>query len=99
MSDLDPVIHQPVRLQICASLTSLNPDDSIEFTFLRDLLNLTDGNLGAHIRKLEQAGYLTVDKTFVERKPKSFIALNPRGRNAFKEHVKALRKIIKHAGS
>jgi len=99
MSDLDPVIHQPVRLRICASLASLNPDDSIEFTFLRDLLELTDGNLGAHLRKLEEAGYLSVEKTFVDRKPKSFITLTPKGRRAFKEHVKALRTIIKHAGS
>jgi DNA-binding MarR family transcriptional regulator len=99
MENLDPVIHQPVRLRICASLTSLNPDDSIEFTFLRDLLELTDGNLGAHLRKLEEAGYLTVDKTFMDRKPKSFIAITPRGRTAFKEHVRALRKIIKQAGS
>jgi DNA-binding MarR family transcriptional regulator len=99
MSDLDPVIHQPVRLRICASLTSLNPDDSIEFTFLRDLLELTDGNLGAHLRKLEEAGYLTVDKTFVDRKPKSFIAITHKGRSAFKKHVRALRSIIKQAGS
>ncbi|TFH36446.1 MAG: ArsR family transcriptional regulator [Anaerolineales bacterium] len=98
MTNLDPVIHQPVRLRICASLASLSLGDSMEFTFLRDLLDLTDGNLGAHLRKLEEAGYLMVEKTFVERKPKSFIAITSKGRRAFKEHVKALRKILKSAG-
>jgi DNA-binding MarR family transcriptional regulator len=98
MSDFDPVIHQPVRLRICASLASIGIDESMEFTFLRDLLELTDGNLGAHLRKLEEAGYLEIEKMFVERKPKSFIALTASGRRAFKEHVKALRTILKEAG-
>jgi DNA-binding MarR family transcriptional regulator len=98
MAEFDPIIHQPVRLRITASLAALDPSDSAEFTFLRDLLELTDGNLGAHLRKLEGAGYIEIDKTFVDRKPKSFIALTSKGRRAFKLHVEALKKILDEDG-
>jgi DNA-binding MarR family transcriptional regulator len=98
MSDLDPIIHQPVRLKITASLASLASDESVEFTFLRELLDLTDGNLGAHLRKLEEAGYVEIEKVFVERKPKSFIALTSKGQRAFKQHVEALKGILEDSG-
>lgn len=94
MADLDPIIHQPVRLRIMASLAALHETESAEFAFLRDLLGLTDGNLGAHIRKLEEEGYLLVEKTFVQRKPRTFIALSDKGRKGFKEHVAALELIL-----
>lgn len=96
MLDLDPVIHQPVRLRIMASLAALHEAESAEFTFLRDLLGLTDGNLGAHVRKLEEEGYLSVEKAFVQRKPRTFIALSAKGRKAFKGHVAALQSILGH---
>jgi DNA-binding transcriptional ArsR family regulator len=67
MPGLNETIHQTVRLRIMAALVILNPGDEVEFTYLRDLLDVTDGNLGAHLRKLEEAGYITVNKTFVER--------------------------------
>jgi DNA-binding MarR family transcriptional regulator len=95
MANLDRLIHQPVRLRIMASLSSVSDDGSVEFTFLRDLHDLTDGNLGAHLRKLEEAGYVSLEKTFVERKPRTFIALSRKGRKAFVEHVKALEQILK----
>jgi DNA-binding MarR family transcriptional regulator len=94
MADLDPVIHQPARLQIMAALEALRRGDSVEFTFLRDLLGLTDGNLGAHLRRLEEEGYLTVEKTFVDRKPRTFVSLSAQGRAAFKRHVSALEAIL-----
>lgn len=95
MASLDTLIHQPVRLRIVASLSALPEDGSAEFTFLRDLHDLTDGNLGAHLRKLEEAGYVSLGKTFVDRKPRTFIALTRKGRVAFREHVKALEQILK----
>ena len=95
MADLDPVIHQPVRLRIMASLASLHETEAAEFTFLRDLLGLTDGNLGAHVRKLEEEGYISIEKAFVQRKPRTYIALSGRGRKAFKGHVAALQTILK----
>ena len=98
LADLDPIIHQPVRLRITASLAALDPSESAEFTFLRELLELTDGNLGAHLRKLEEAGYVEIEKSFVDRKPKSFISLTPNGRKAFKLHVEALKVILEDGG-
>ena len=95
MANLDNLIHQPVRLRIVSSLSTLTEGESMEFTFLRDLHGLTDGNLGAHLRKLEEAGYVSLDKAFVERKPRTFIAITRKGRRAFKEHVKALEQILK----
>jgi len=77
-----------------ASLAALRETEAAEFTFLRELLGLTDGNLGAHVRKLEEEGYLRVEKTFVQRKPRTFIALSDKGRKAFKGHVTALESIL-----
>lgn len=94
MAKLDNIIHQPVRLQIMSSLVSLDQRERINFTTLRKLLKLTDGNLGAHLNKLEQAGYIEIEKTFVARKPKSFISATGKGRDAFAGHVAALKKIV-----
>ena len=94
MSELDKLIHQPVRLRIMASLVALDPQDQVDFTYLRELLDVTDGNLGAHLQKLEAGGYIRVEKTFVARKPRTFIAATPKGRGAYDEHVEALKRIL-----
>ena len=67
----------------------------MEFTHLRDLLEVTDGNLGAHLRKLEDAGYININKAFIERKPRTYISASPDGRKVFSEHVAALESILK----
>ena len=72
MKALNPIIHQPVRLRVMATLTALDYSERIDFTALRDLLDVTDGNLGAHLVKLENEGYIAVTKTFVGRKPRTF---------------------------
>lgn len=95
MPDLDDIIHQPVRLRIMAALTSLAAREQVDFSYLKDKLTLTDGNLGAHLRALEEAGYVLVEKTFVERRPKTFIAASAAGRKAFTDHVAALQSIIR----
>jgi DNA-binding MarR family transcriptional regulator len=95
MAELNEIIHQPVRLRIMASLVTLAPGDEVDFTYLRGLLEVTDGNLGAHLRKLEEAGYISVNKTFVERKPRTFISATVEGRKVFSEHVAALEAILK----
>lgn len=92
--ELDRVIHQPARLRIMASLTALNADSEVDFRSLGKLLNLTDGNLGAHLGKLEAAGYVKVQKLFVDRKPKTFLSVTAKGRVAFEEHVQVLREIL-----
>lgn len=95
MTELNETIHQPVRLRIMASLVTLEPGNEVDFTYLRELLDVTDGNLGAHLRKLEEAGYIAVNKTFVERKPRTFVSVTPEGRRVFREHVAALESILK----
>ena len=94
MVDFDEVIHQPTRLRIMASLVTLAPGERVNFTYLRDLLKLSDGNLGSHLARLEEADYVKVDKTFVARKPCTFLAPTHKGRGAFEEHVAALRDIV-----
>jgi len=94
MSEFDTVIHQPARLQIMASLVALGAGEQVEFVYLRGLLKLSDGNLGAHLTKLEDAKYVKIEKTFIARKPKTFVAATDRGRDAFDAHVKALKEII-----
>ena len=96
MAELNETIHQPVRLRIMAALVSLEPTDEVDFSHLRKLLDVTDGNLGAHLRKLEEAGYIAVNKTFVERRPRTYIAATTAGRKVFQEHVAALESILKN---
>ena len=95
MANLNETIHQPVRLRIMAALVTLEVGNEVDFTYLRDLLEVTDGNLGAHLRKLEEAGYISVNKVFVERKPRTFVAATAAGRRVFQEHVAALESILK----
>ena len=96
MAELNEIIHQTVRLRIMAALVALEPSDEVEFTYLRDLLEVTDGNLGAHLRKLEEAGYIAVNKLFVDRKPRTFLSATTEGRRVFQEHVAALETILKN---
>ena len=95
MAELNETIHQPVRLRIMAALVTLEAGNEVDFSYLRDLLDVTDGNLGAHLRKLEEAGYIAVNKTFVERKPRTYVAATAEGRRVFQEHVEALESILK----
>jgi DNA-binding MarR family transcriptional regulator len=94
MGELNPLIHQPTRLRIMAALVSLEPDEKVDFGFLRDLLELTDGNLSVHLQKLEEAGYVDIEKTFEGRRPKTWVAVTPAGHDAFSEHVDALAEIL-----
>jgi len=95
MPTLNELIHQPARLRIMAALIALDSDSQVEFTYLRDLLGLTDGNLGGHLRKLEEAGYVAIAKTFVARKPRTYVVATSAGRRAFDEHVAALEEILR----
>ncbi|MGD8456861.1 MAG: transcriptional regulator [Anaerolineales bacterium] len=96
MAELNEIIHQPVRLQIMSALVTLEQTDEVDFTYLQDLLDVTPGNLGAHLRKLEDAGYIAVNKIFVERKPHTFVSATEEGRRIFQEHVAALELILKN---
>jgi DNA-binding MarR family transcriptional regulator len=94
MAELNEFIHQPVQLRIMAALVTLEPADEVAFTHLRGLLQVTDGNLGAHLRKLEEAGYIAISKVFEERKPRTYVSATLEGRRAFEEHVAALASIL-----
>ena len=94
MSELNPVIHQPIRLQIMSLVTSLDGEMHIEFTNLQKILQVTAGNLGAHLRKLEDEGFISIQKTFLSRKPHTYIETTPLGHQAFAEHVAALADIL-----
>jgi len=94
MAQLNTIIPQPIRLRIMASVVTLDPDERVDFSTLKRLLDVTDGNLGAHISKLEQAGYIALEKMFVDKKPRTFVKATGRGRDAFADHVTALRDIF-----
>ena len=94
MEQPDPIIHQPVRLKIMAALKPLPSNDPIEFVRLKALVNATEGNLGAHITTLEEAGYVAVEKDFVARRPRTRIGLTKPGRRAFEDYLDYLRGII-----
>ncbi|HEX6477450.1 MAG TPA: transcriptional regulator [Ktedonobacteraceae bacterium] len=98
MAELNEIIHQPVRLRVMAVLVSLNDETQASFNYLKDVLNLTDGNLGAHLRKLEEAGYIDITKTFVNNKPQTYVEATASGRRAFVDHVTALQGLLKVDG-
>lgn len=94
MDQPDPIIHQPVRLKIVSALNVLPKGDALEFTRLKAIVEATEGNLGAHINALEQAGYATVTKDFVGKRPRTRVALSVQGRRAFEDYVDFLRSVI-----
>ncbi len=75
-------------------MSILMVNDQVNFTMLKDLLDITDGNVASHISGLEKLGYLTVTKQFIGKKPNTSYAATESGKAAFTEHVKALEKLL-----
>ena len=94
MEQPDATIHQPVRLKIMAALKALPEREQIEFVRLKSLVGATEGNLGAHLTTLEQAGYIDVEKDFDGKKPRTRVRLARAGRRAFEAYVTYLREIV-----
>jgi DNA-binding MarR family transcriptional regulator len=90
--NLDKVLEHRVRLQIMSILVT---NDGYEFSSLKEMLNVTDGNLASHIKALEREKYISVSKSFVDRKPNTKYKITERGRNAFKKHLDALEAVVK----
>jgi DNA-binding MarR family transcriptional regulator len=90
--NLDKVLEHRVRLQIMSVLIT---NDGYEFNSLKEMLGVTDGNLASHIKALEREKYLSVSKSFVDRKPNTRYKITERGRNAFKRHLDALEAVVK----
>ena len=90
-NELDPLIHERLRLGI---LSALAVQESLSFIELRSLLQTTDGNLGVQARKLEDAGYIVCSKGFEDRKPKSVYRLSSVGRNALELYLETLSDLL-----
>lgn len=88
---LNKAFESRVRLGIMALLLV---EDSVEYNALKDALDLTDGNLASHIKALEKEGYITVQKSFLGKKPNTRYAVTPLGRDAFNQHLKALENLL-----
>lgn len=91
LPELNPVIHGKLRLAVLSLLTTV---EEAEFTWLRARTASTDGNLGAQMAKLEEAGYVAVEKTFVQRKPQTVYRMTEEGRKALAEYVQALKQLL-----
>ena len=91
---LDPLIHAPARLRIMVTLAALREGDALAFTRLQNLLGLTPGNLITHVRKLEDAGYLSSEKTGNGTAARTSIALTQQGRAALDAYTTALRGLL-----
>ena len=90
-SDLDEVVHQRIRLGI---LTICNEARRVGFSYLRDELELTVGNLSRHLQVLEEAGIVTIEKTFVGKRSQTWVAITRPGKAALEREVAALRMIV-----
>jgi len=90
--ELDRVIHERVRLAIVSALAGVR---SLSFNELKDLLGLTDGNLSVHTRRLEEAGFVTCEKVFVDRVPRSAYHLTAAGRRALDQYLDHMESLIR----
>jgi DNA-binding MarR family transcriptional regulator len=90
--ELDRVIHERVRLAIVSALASA---PSLSFNELKDLLDITDGNLSVHARRLEEAGFIACEKSFVDRVPRTEFHLTKAGRKALNEYLDHMESLIR----
>ena len=91
LPELDPVVHGKLRLAVLSLLIGV---DAADFTWLRQKTGSTDGNLGAQMLKLEEAGYVAMEKRFAGRKPQTLYRMTPAGREALAAYVAALKSLL-----
>ena len=91
IADLDRVVHSPARLMILAYLAAV---DSADFIFLMNQVELTRGNLSSHLNTLEEAGYVDIQKEFVDKVPRTLIRLTDKGREAIQTYREQMRTVI-----
>ena len=91
LPELNPVVHGKLRLALLSLLIGV---EEAEFTWLRAKTGSTDGNLGAQLLKLEEAGYVSVEKKFVQRKPQTLYRITEAGRTALTGYVQALKQLL-----
>ena len=95
LARLDRLLEHRLRLALVVLLTRY---ERLSFSRIKTLTEETDGNLGANLRKLEDAGYLAVTKEFVDRRPVSWYSITPAGRRALRTHLDGLGRLIEQAG-
>lgn len=88
---LNKAFESRIRLGI---MSILMVNDQVDFTMLKELLQITDGNIASHISGLEKLGYVSVTKQFVGKKPNTSYAVTKAGKDAFAKHIQALEKLI-----
>lgn len=93
--ELDELVHQPTRLRIFAYLYR---NGAATFPELQEALDVTEGNLSSHTRRMEDAGALAVEKEFVDRRPRTTYRLTDDGKELFEEHVSTLETLIDALG-
>jgi DNA-binding MarR family transcriptional regulator len=91
LAEIDRLIHEPARLSVMALLYVV---DSADFIFLMNQTGLTWGNLSAHLSKLEEAGYIQVEKSFKGRRPNTNLRLTSNGRQAFDEYARKMKQVF-----
>jgi DNA-binding MarR family transcriptional regulator len=96
--ELDPVIHAPARLRIMVTLATLADGEDLSFTRLQDLIGLTPGNLITHLRKLEDADYVSTVKSGRGVTARTGVSLTQAGRSALEEYTTALRQLLDGVG-
>jgi DNA-binding MarR family transcriptional regulator len=89
--DIDRSIHEPARLVVMALLYVI---ESADFTFVMNQTGMTWGNLSAHVNKLEEAGYIKVEKTFKGKRPNTSLSLSNAGRQAFQQYVQKMKQVF-----
>ena len=94
MADLDPVIHAQARLRVVSALSAMPNNASVTFPRLQKLLDMTAGNLSTHLRKLEDAGYVTQTKAFEGRSPVTYVELTSAGQAAFDTYTAQLQALL-----
>lgn len=93
-SEVNKLIHAPIRLGIMTILSSIK---KVNFIYLREKLDVTDGNLSSHMEKLEKAGYVNVRKSFVDKKPNTVYSITEKGKKAFRSYLEHLERIIEES--
>lgn len=91
LAGIDQVIHAPARLMVLSYLFVV---ESADFIFLRGMTGLTWGNLSTHLSKLEEAGYVAIEKGYKGKKPHTMISLTDQGRSAFREYKKSMQQVL-----
>lgn len=92
IDDLHKAFESRVRLGI---MSALAVNDALDFTSLKEYLDVTDGNLATHIKKLETEGFVEVEKSFIDNKPNTKYYMTDEGKKAFSEHLSVMEQIIK----